>query len=116
MAAERAAPTAQPRVAELQATGATSLRAIAAGLNARGIPRGGRLRQPGEPRCSGRGSPPAYSYSSVFSGVTSMSVARSFAHSSSVIGLSLIRYLPSVWSTCQASRQRAGSRFFSQKI
>ena len=45
-----------------------------------------------------------------FSGVTSISGARSRVHSSSVIGLSLITYLPSVCSCCQASRQCAGSR------
>jgi hypothetical protein len=55
-------------------------------------------------------------HSSFFSGVTSINVARSFVHCSSVIGLSLMMYLPSVWSTCQASRQRFGSLFFSQKI
>jgi hypothetical protein len=39
----------------------------------------------------------------------------SLIHSSSVIGLSEITYLPVTCSSCQASRQCAGSRFFSQK-
>ena len=55
-------------------------------------------------------------FSSSFSGVTSINVARSFVHSSSLMGLSEMMYLPSVCSSCQASRQRAGSRFFSQKM
>jgi hypothetical protein len=49
--------------------------------------------------------------------LTSITVAaRSRIYSSSVIGLSLMIYLPSVCSTCQASRHSAGLRFFSQKM
>jgi hypothetical protein len=48
--------------------------------------------------------------STIFSSIT---VARSRAHSSSVSGLSLMMYLPKACSTCCASRQRSGSRFLS---
>jgi hypothetical protein len=44
------------------------------------------------------------------------SIALALIHSSSVTGLSLMWYLPSVRSGCQASRQCSGSRFLSQKI
>ena len=39
-----------------------------------------------------------------------------FDHSASVSGLSLMTYFPVTRSSCQASRQCAGSRFFNQKI
>ena len=55
-------------------------------------------------------------YLSAFSGVTSITTARSRIHSSSVIGLSEMMYLPVTCSICQASRQCAGSLFLSQKI
>ena len=45
----------------------------------------------------------------------STTVARSLIHSSSVIGLSLITYLPSTCSSCCASRQSAGLRFFRDR-
>ena len=44
------------------------------------------------------------------------SVARSRIHSSSVIGLSEMMYLPSTCSICCASRQSAGFLFLSQKM
>jgi hypothetical protein len=40
---------------------------------------------------------------------------RSRSHSSSVSGRSLMICLPTAASTCQASRQCAGYRFFNQK-
>jgi hypothetical protein len=43
----------------------------------------------------------------------SITVARSLIHCSSVIGLSDIRYLPVACSSCQASRQCAGSRLLT---
>ena len=49
-------------------------------------------------------------------GVTSINVARSFVHCSSLMGLSEMMYLPSVCSSCQASRQSAGFLFLSQKM
>ena len=43
-------------------------------------------------------------------------IARSRAHSSSLIGVSLMMYFPSKCVTFCTSRQCSGSRFFNQKI
>jgi hypothetical protein len=59
---------------------------------------------------------PIYDSLSSFSGVTSITTARSLIHWSSESGVSDITYFPVTFSICQASRQFAGSRFLSQKI
>jgi hypothetical protein len=61
-------------------------------------------------------TPPTTSLVLLSSGETSITSALASIHSCSVTGLWEMTYLPSVCSSCQASRQWAGWRFFNQKF